>query len=91
MTTTTTIAGVLLLLGVIGHLIGSVSSNDENKKNFYGISADVYFVGFVLLVALYCNKPKEVKVKEVIHDTIFTHAPTGEEVIPAYNPTIKNK
>ena len=90
--TTTTLAGFLLLgIAVSYSLVTIFSKNEENKK-YYSISADVYFAAFILLIGLYCARPKVINTLPVktdtvlVRDTFINHAPDGNTVIPAHNP-----
>lgn len=89
---TTTLAGILLLGIALSMSIASIYGKDETKRQHYSISADIYYAAFILLIGLYCSRPKVINslpVKAdtvIVKDTILTHAPTGEEVIPAHNP-----
>jgi hypothetical protein len=89
---TTTLAGFLLLGIAVSMSIASIYGKDETKRQHYSISADVYYAAFILLIGLYCSRPKVINslpVKTdtvIVRDTIINHAPDGNTIIPAHNP-----
>lgn len=84
------IAQLFLLLAAIVYRAVSWSKglkDDQESAKHYSILSEIYVAALIVIIGLghqsKCANPKEVV---TIHDTIITHAPTGEEVIPAHNP-----
>lgn len=81
------IAQLFLLIAAIVYRIISWSKKEEPAQKHYAILSEIYVAALIVMIGLghqsKCANPKEVV---TIHDTIITHAPTGEEVIPAHNP-----
>lgn len=81
------IAQLFLLLAAIVYRIISWSKKEEPAQKHYSILSEIYVAALIVMIGLghqsKCANPKQVV---TIHDTIITHAPTGEEVIPAHNP-----
>jgi len=81
------IAQVFLLLAALIYRIISWTKKDDQGQKHYSVLSEVYVAALIVMIGLghqsKCANPKEVI---TIHDTIITHAPTGDEVIPAHNP-----
>lgn len=81
------IAQLFLLLAAIVYRIISWSKKDEPAQKHYAILSEIYVAALIVMIGLghqsKCANPKQVV---TIHDTIITHAPTGDEVIIGINP-----
>ena len=81
------IAQVLLLLAALIYRIVSWSKKDEQGQKHYSILSEIYVAALIVMIGLghqsKCHNPKEIV---TIHDTILTHGPTGDDIIPGINP-----
>jgi hypothetical protein len=81
------IAQLFLLVAALVYRIISWSKKEEQASKHYAILSEIYVAALIVIIGLghqsKCHNPKEVI---TIHDTIITHAPTGDEVIPGINP-----
>jgi len=84
------IAQLFLLLAAIVYRSVSWSKglkNDQEASKHYSILSEIYVAALIVMIGLghqsKCMNPKEVI---TIHDTILTHGPTGDEIIPGINP-----
>lgn len=85
------ICTLLLFIGALIYRIIAWTKKDDNCEKHYSLLSEIYIVGFFVLMGLghqsKCSNPSQIV---TIHDTIFTHAPTGDEVIPGINPHWNN-
>ena len=81
------IAQVFLLRAALIYRIVSWSKKDEQAEKHYSILSEIYVAALIVMIGLghqsKCANPKEVV---TIHDTIITHGPTGDDIIPGINP-----
>jgi len=81
------IAQLFLLLAAIVYRIVSWTKKDDQGQKHYAILSEIYVAALIVIIGLghqsKCVNPKEVI---TIHDTIITHGPTGDEIIPGINP-----
>ena len=81
------IAQLFLLLAAIVYRSVSWSKKEEAAQKHYAILSEIYVAALIVMIGLghqsKCMNPKEVI---TIHDTILTHGPTGDEIIPGINP-----
>ena len=81
------LAQVFLLLAALIYRIVSWTKKDDHGQKHYSVLSEVYVAALIVMIGLghqsKCVNPKEVV---TIHDTILTHGPTGDEIIPGINP-----
>ena len=81
------LAQVFLLLAALIYRIVSWTKKDDQGQKHYSVLSEVYVAALIVIIGLghqsKCVNPKEVI---TIHDTILTHGPTGDEIIPGINP-----
>ena len=81
------LAQVFLLLAALIYRIVSWTKKDDHGQKHYSVLSEVYVAALIVMIGLghqsKCVNPKEVL---TIHDTILTHGPTADEVIPGINP-----
>ena len=81
------LAQVFLLLAALIYRIISWTKKDDQGQKHYSVLSEVYVAALIVIIGLghqsKCVNPKEVV---TIHDTILTHGPTGDEIIPGINP-----
>lgn len=82
----TLIIEILLFIFAIAYIAISWTRKDTDEARHNSIISDIYLVGFFVVVGLSHQSGKVSNEVQVIHDTIITHAPTADEVIPAHNP-----
>lgn len=74
---------LLFVFAIVYRIIAWKKKDQESS-----IVAEIYLVGFFVLMGL-GHQSKSTNPSQIltIHDTVITHAPIGNETIPAHNPT----
>ena len=81
------VAQIFLVTAAVIYRIISWTKKEDNAIKHYAVLSEIYVAALIIMIGLghqsKCVNPKEVI---TIHDTILTHGPLPDEVIPGINP-----